>query len=183
MSFEQKLEPLAKLGPPYHPDESSTSSGFTSPPAKEFLALPLQPATPYISNHSTSTLSLLSHAPSLLRARSRSPFPGRSSGPSLWVRFKNTLYNNRGIMLVLLSQFFGSLMSLTTRILETSFPEQKFHALQVLFARQSITSVLVYIWVWRMKVEEAPFGPRGVRGLLVARGVGGFFGVFGLYCE
>lgn len=189
MPFKQKPldeEPLAKLEP-YYPEEPSASSlstlGFTSPPAKEFLALPLQPATPYISSHhSTSALSLLSHVSSL-RARSRSPFPGRVSGPSLWVRFKDGLYKNRGIMLVLLSQFFGSLMSLTTRILETSFPEQRFHALQILFARQSITSVLVYIWMWRMKVEHAPFGPKGVRGLLVARGMGGFFGVFGLYCE
>lgn len=182
MSSEQELltaEPLAKLDP-YYPEESSASSsvlGF-APPAKKLRALPLQLATPYVSSHhSVSTLSLHSHGP--LRARSQSTF---HEGPPLWTRCKITLENNRGVMLVLLSQFFGSLMSLATRILETRYPEQRFHALQILFARQSITSVLVYLWMWSMKVENAPFGPRGVRGLLVARGVGGFFGVFGLYC-
>lgn len=185
MSSEQQLStdgPLVKLDPPYYPEESSSSAfygapGLASAPVKAFLSLP---ETPYISSrYSTSALSLHSHAPSILSARSQSPFPGR---PSLWARCKSTLDNNRGIMLVLLSQFFGSLMSLTTRILETGYPEQRFHPLQILFVRQSITSVLVFVWMWRMKVENAPFGPRGVRGLLIARGVGGFFGVFGLYC-
>lgn len=174
------IEPLAKLDPPYYPEELSASSsalGPAPPPAKTLRALP----SPYVSSHhSTSTLSLLLHRPLFPYSRSQSPFPERLS---LWVRCRNKLENNRGIMLVLLSQFFGSLMSLTTRILETGYPEQRFHALQILFARQSITSVLVYVWMWRMKVQDAPFGPRGVRGLLVARGVGGFFGVFGLYCQ
>lgn len=174
MSSEQEIpnsEPLAKLDPPYYPEDSSASAGALgfALPAK---ALRAQSATLYVSpRHSTSTLSL--------RVRPWTAFHER---PSLWARCKNTLENNRGIMLVLLSQFFGSLMSLATRILETGYPEQRFHALQILFARQSITSVLVYMWMWRMKVDDAPFGPRGVRGLLVARGVGGFFGVFGLYC-
>lgn len=181
MSSEQDLltaEPLAKLDPPYYPEDPSASSGALglTPPAKTLRAL----ASPYAFSHnSTSTLSLLSHRPLLPHALPRSLFSER---PSLWVRCKNKLENNRGIMLVLLSQFFGSLMSLTTRILETGYPEQRFHALQILFVRQSITSVLVYVWMWRMKVENAPFGPRGVRGLLIARGMGGFFGVFGLYC-
>lgn len=182
MSPEQELltvGSLAKLDPPYYPEDPSASSGaleFPPPPAKTLRALP----SPYaFSHHSTSTFSLLLHRPLLPHVLPSSLFSER---PSLWVRCKNKLENNRGIMLVLLSQFFGSLMSLTTRILETGYPEQRFHALQILFVRQSITSMLVYVWMWRMKVENAPFGPREVRGLLIARGVGGFFGVFGLYC-
>lgn len=181
MSPKQELptaEPLAKLDPPYYPEDPSASSGALElTPAKTLRAL----ASPYASSHhSTSTLSLLLYRPLLPHVLPRSLFSER---PSLWARCKNKLENNRGIMLVLLSQFFGSLMSLTTRILETGYPEQRFHALQILFVRQSITSVLVYVWMWRMKVENAPFGPRGVRGLLIARGMGGFFGVFGLYCK
>ncbi len=45
-----------------------------------------------------------------------------------------------------------------------------------------ITSILSLIYMWYGKVPDAPFGVREVRGLLVARGLGGFFGVFGLYC-
>ncbi|KAI9889948.1 MAG: hypothetical protein M1814_004671 [Vezdaea aestivalis] len=45
----------------------------------------------------------------------------------------------------------------------------------------SITSILCFAYMYFNKVPYAPFGKREVRGLLVARGVGGFFGVTGLY--
>jgi drug/metabolite transporter (DMT)-like permease len=35
--------------------------------------------------------------------------------------------------------------------------------------------------MWRKKIEHFPFGAKGVRLLLMARGFGGFFGVFGMY--
>lgn len=38
------------------------------------------------------------------------------------------------------------------------------------------TLLLSGIYQWWAKVHEAPFGAREVRGLLIARGVGGFFG-------
>lgn len=38
------------------------------------------------------------------------------------------------------------------------------------------TLVLSSIYQWWAKVDEAPLGSREVRGLLIARGVGGFFG-------
>ena len=47
---------------------------------------------------------------------------------------------------------------------------------QILFARMTGTLVLSGAYQWLAKVEHAPFGPRGVWLLLVARGVGGFFG-------
>ncbi|EME84515.1 uncharacterized protein MYCFIDRAFT_135610 [Pseudocercospora fijiensis CIRAD86] len=45
----------------------------------------------------------------------------------------------------------------------------------------SITFVLATAWMWYKKTENFPLGAKGVRWLLVARGFGGFFGVFGLY--
>ena len=39
------------------------------------------------------------------------------------------------------------------------------------------------LYMWRTKVAEFPLGKPEVRVLLVARGLGGFFGVFGLYCK
>jgi len=45
-----------------------------------------------------------------------------------------------------------------------------------------ITLILSCIYMWYAKVPHAPFGMREVRGLLLARGVGGFFGVYGMYC-
>ena len=70
-------------------------------------------------------------------------------------------------------------MSLTTRLLETG--PQKFHALQILFVRQVITAAGCFLWMWYHRVPHAPLGVKEVRWLLVARGLGGFFGVFGLY--
>jgi len=46
----------------------------------------------------------------------------------------------------------------------------------------SITVVAASCYMWYNKTEHFPLGMRGVRLLLVARGLTGFFGVFGLYC-
>lgn len=45
------------------------------------------------------------------------------------------------------------------------------------------TLILSGVYQWMAKVENAPFGSKEVRKLLIARGVGGFFGVYGMYCE
>ncbi|PUU73304.1 hypothetical protein B9Z19DRAFT_1005166, partial [Tuber borchii] len=65
--------------------------------------------------------------------------------------------------------------------LETSFPEQKMHSMQILFIRQSVTTVVVGILIVFRSVEHAPWGPWGVRWLLIARDFDGFVGFFGLY--
>jgi drug/metabolite transporter (DMT)-like permease len=52
---------------------------------------------------------------------------------------------------------------------------------QVLFARQSLTSAFSLAYGYYMHISHFPFGPRNVLPLLIARGIFGFFGVFGLY--
>ena len=47
----------------------------------------------------------------------------------------------------------------------------------------TITTALSTIYMWWSKIAHFPFGLPEVRWLLVARGIGGFFGVFGMYCE
>lgn len=104
---------------------------------------------------------------------------------------------NKGVLSVLLSQFFGTMMGVTTRFLELEgegmHPFQVRYRrlpmafvltfpLQILFARMSITVLLSLLYMWWKKIPDAPLGAKGVRALLVLRGVGGFFGVFGLYC-
>lgn len=37
--------------------------------------------------------------------------------------------------------------------------------------------------MWYKRTEHFPFGMKDVRPLLVARGLFGFFGVFGIYCK
>lgn len=47
----------------------------------------------------------------------------------------------------------------------------------------SITVVMAMIYMWWTKTPHFPLGHPEVRWLLVARGMGGFFGVFGMYCQ
>ncbi len=70
---------------------------------------------------------------------------------------------------------------MTTRLLETSF-ETKFHALQVIFVRMIFTATIGSGYLWYKKVPDFPFGPPGVRWLLIIRGLAGTVGIFGLYC-
>ena len=128
------------------------------------------------SIHSTSTLSLADH---VLPPRHQL----RTRAERAWAWSTSIVYDNRGSLFVVLSQFFCATMGLCTRVLETSFPEQKMHSAQILFIRQSVTAVFVGIYIVFRSVEHAPWGPWGVRWLLVLRGSAGFFGVFGLYCS
>lgn len=73
-------------------------------------------------------------------------------------------------------------MSMTTRLLETGF-ETKFHALQIIFVRMLATALIGSLYMWYKKVPGFPFGPSGVRNLLVMRGLAGSCGLFCLYCK
>ncbi|KAH7389663.1 hypothetical protein DE146DRAFT_680470 [Phaeosphaeria sp. MPI-PUGE-AT-0046c] len=104
-------------------------------------------------------------APSTLRGRLR----------WFWVK-------NKGLAFVLVAQFFGALMNVATRILEMEGNDgQGYHPFQVLFARMSITVLCSSLYMWLAKTEHFPLGAREVRSLLVARGLTGFFGIFGMY--
>lgn len=73
-------------------------------------------------------------------------------------------------------------MTMTTRLLETGF-DTKFHALQIIFVRMIVTATIGSLYLWRKKVPDFPFGPSGVRWLLVIRGMTGTIGLFCLYCK
>lgn len=90
---------------------------------------------------------------------------------------------NLGISLLLTSQCLNSVMILTCKLLETDKDwDEPITPIQILFARMFITYVccVLYMVITR-SVEDAPFGPKPLRPILVARGVLGFLGVFGLY--
>jgi len=114
------------------------------------------------------------------RRVSKSPVPPQSTTGRLkafWTR-------NKGLALVLIAQFFGVLMNTTTRLLEVEGNNGKgMHPFQILFARMGITVVMSTWYMWWRKIEHFPFGRKDVRWLLVARGLFGFFGVFGMYCQ
>lgn len=96
-------------------------------------------------------------------------------------RVKHTWLQSKGLVMVMVAQFFGASMNVMTRILELEGPHGKaMHPFEILFVRMSATMVISSLYMWYKKVPD-PFGVPAVRGLLILRGVSGFFGVFGLY--
>ncbi|KAM9902662.1 hypothetical protein OXX79_003835 [Metschnikowia pulcherrima] len=97
--------------------------------------------------------------------------------------YRDVVSPNLGVSLLLMSQFLNSIMILTCKLLEADPDfDTPIHPIQILFARMSITYVCCVLYMVITKsVEDAPFGPRDKRHLLIMRGVLGFVGVFGLY--
>lgn len=114
------------------------------------------------------------------RLSSRSPAPPRG-----WrAKIEASWLRNKGLFYMLCAQIFGTLMNVTTRLLEIEGNKGNgLHPFQILFARMGITLVLASGYMWWRKTPHFPFGVPEIRWLLVARGFCGFFGVFGMYCE
>lgn len=111
------------------------------------------------------------------RYASHSPAP-----PTTWrAAFRLFWQRNRGLWLVTMSQFFGALMNVATRLLELD--GEGMHPFQVLFVRMGMTMILCCAYMWFTKVPYFPLGKKEVRKLLVVRGLSGFFGIFGMYCK
>ncbi|KAE8354469.1 hypothetical protein BDV28DRAFT_84039 [Aspergillus coremiiformis] len=107
--------------------------------------------------------------------------PPRSPSSSSWWSTRELWLQGKGMILVMLAQFFGASMNVMTQILEIKGRKgEGFHPFQILFARMSITVVVSYLYMWYTKVPH-PFGTRPVLHLLLLRAAGGFFGVYGLY--
>lgn len=113
-----------------------------------------------------------------VRVPSQSPSPLRG-----WRAKLRAFYiRNLGLAYMLAAQIFGTLMNVTTRLLEIEGNRGKgLHPLQILFARMGITLVLASGYMFYKKTPHFPLGMPEVRWLLLARGFGGFFGVFGMY--
>jgi hypothetical protein len=100
-----------------------------------------------------------------------------SSATSSKANQKSRFTIHRGVVLMLCSQLFTASMHLGARLLETEGDKSnRIHPLEVLFARQSIASIICAAYLWLAKIPDAPFGQRSIRPLLVIRGVAGFFG-------
>lgn len=181
LPVDAQIAPTASiaLSPKFEGQHKSTHEGFLSAP----LTGPVRPLSP-------DALSLLSadeydqlqldqqghhHTYALAPAHIDPPQGWRSKVRDFWTR-------NYGLFLMLLAQFFGTLMNVTTRLLEVEGNKgQGLHPFQILFARMAITVVLASLYMYYRKTPHFPFGHPEVRLLLVCRGFAGFFGVFGMY--
>ncbi|KAF5548693.1 transport protein [Fusarium mexicanum] len=94
---------------------------------------------------------------------SETPSETSSDSDSTFVEKLQSFYSrNIGLFYVLVAQLFASIMSMTTRLLETGF-ETKFHALQIIFVRMLATALIGSVYMWCKKVPNFPLGPREVR--------------------
>lgn len=87
--------------------------------------------------------------------------------------------SNRSCSLVILAVFFGSAMTLFTKMLETG--QHAMHPFKILFLRMSVTSILCFVPLYCKKDGGSPLGPKNLRWLLAIRGISGFFGLCGIW--
>ncbi|KAF9242857.1 hypothetical protein BU15DRAFT_72508 [Melanogaster broomeanus] len=86
---------------------------------------------------------------------------------------------NSGMLLILLSQLFNSLMNFSVKVLNRL--DKPVPAVEIIAIRMIITYIFCMLYMNIMKIPDPFLGPKGVRLLLVCRGVTGFFGLFGAY--
>ncbi|ODQ78741.1 hypothetical protein BABINDRAFT_162431 [Babjeviella inositovora NRRL Y-12698] len=99
-----------------------------------------------------------------------------------WAAYHAYLQPNVGLVLIVVSQFFNSIMAVTCKLLEADpMFETPIHPLQILFVRMAITYAFCLVYMYIDKTPHAPWGPTGYKKFLALRGFTGFFGVFGLY--
>lgn len=129
----------------------------------------------------------------IMRSRSRSitsdhiryPTTFNLDRRSKWEQFKlKHIDPNLGLIMLIASQFFNTLMIVSTKLLETNpGRETKIKPLQILMIRMAITylGTRVYMHVYRENIPYVPYGDPEIRKWLILRGCAGFFGVFGSY--
>ena len=88
-------------------------------------------------------------------------------------------HRNLGLFLIASAQLFFSLMNLCAKLLSMGNPG--LHPFEIIFVRMFITWLSAIAYLHYHKVPDYFLGPKGVRLLLVIRGVVGFFGLFGVY--
>lgn len=86
---------------------------------------------------------------------------------------------NRSYLLVFLSTFFGSVMTLFTKLLESG--DDGMHPFQIMFVRMAFSVVACSALLYLRKPSEFPFGPKALRWVLIGRGVSGFLGIYGIW--
>ncbi|KAG1748146.1 integral membrane protein DUF6 [Suillus lakei] len=87
--------------------------------------------------------------------------------------------SNAGMLYIISSQFFFASMNLSVKMLSSLEPPV--HAFEVIIVRMGITLICCVIYMIVTGVSDPIIGPRGVRKLLIIRGISGFLGLCGLY--
>ncbi|KIL58915.1 hypothetical protein M378DRAFT_287577 [Amanita muscaria Koide BX008] len=100
-------------------------------------------------------------------------------GPIFGSATRDFVADNTGLLLVVLSQVFSSMMNAVVKRLSAIDPPVS--ASQVILVRMGITYSCSLVYMIATGVEDPILGPKGVRLLLVFRGISGFISLFGMY--
>lgn len=117
--------------------------------------------------------------PAYLMPSSSSPQSRSTKEASVCNRMIQFWEANRSCMLVVISSLFGSAMAVFTKLLELDGGGM--HPFQVLFLRMAVTTIGCTAYLWWKRIPHSLLGPKGFRGLLLFRGISGFFGIFGIW--
>lgn len=96
-----------------------------------------------------------------------------------WLHVPGFVAHNAGMLYIISSQFFFASMNLSVKMLNSLEPPV--HAFEVIVVRMGITLICCVVYMIATGVPDPIIGPKGVRTLLVIRGISGFFGLVGLY--
>ena len=166
-------------------DSRATTPTPSNIERKRFLPVPLTGPIRPLSPDLLSNFSVDEYDQIRPRHLSRERPSGLKSVPLRrgWRGRLDAFWNrNAGIAYMIVAQAFGVIMNTFTRLLEIEGNKGKgLHPAQILFARMSITLVLCCSYMYSKKTPTFPLGMPEVRWLLVARGFGGFFGIYGMY--
>lgn len=96
-----------------------------------------------------------------------------------WPHAPGFIAHNAGMLYIIASQFFFASMNLSVKMLNSLEPPV--HAFEVIVVRMGITLICCVAYMIATGVPDPIIGPKGVRTLLVIRGITGFLGLVGLY--
>ncbi|KAH9939623.1 EamA-like transporter family-domain-containing protein [Epithele typhae] len=105
----------------------------------------------------------------------------REAAPStsLWRALREFVKANYGLSLVASAQIFFALMNVGVKTLNTLDPPVP--PIELVFVRMAVTWACCLLYMYCMGIADPFLGPKGVRLLLVQRGIFGFIGLFSLY--
>ncbi|KAF8881630.1 hypothetical protein BD779DRAFT_1675381 [Infundibulicybe gibba] len=149
------------------------------PTENTYVALPLDPPT--LTNYPP--------APPPAQTRSQSTDVAaipRTKWRSTFSRAREIIESNAGLLLIVAAQAFLSLVNVAVKKLHSIDPPVSTTQASPLLLNCAVVIVTMLhrssLFAWLSAGVPDPFlGPKGVRTLLICRGISGFFGLFGIY--
>ncbi|KAG1744999.1 drug/metabolite transporter superfamily [Suillus paluster] len=124
-------------------------------------------------------------------SNSKSPLIDRTTQPTFLRQYNGSIpinsrpsvpgiaASNVGMLFIISAQFTTACMYISVKLLNTLEPSV--HTLEIITIRMVVTFICCVIYMIIMRIPNPIIGPKGVRTLLVIRGITGFFGLCGVY--